>query len=116
MRLVWRKRRWIYTDPDCDAKCFTEQAPQIEGALTRRTAMEICRKVGEDVHSVTQVARASGVGWAMAMARVRRQDEALDDRHVAWPGNDGGSDAVLDWKAGRLSRGVNLFHTKDETY
>ncbi len=36
VRLVWRKRRWICTDPDCDAKSFTEQTPEIEGSLTRR--------------------------------------------------------------------------------
>ena len=32
VRLVWRKRRWICTDPDCAAKSFTEQTPAIEGA------------------------------------------------------------------------------------
>jgi len=38
VRLVWRKRRWLCTDPDCDAKSFTEQTPEIEGSLTRRAA------------------------------------------------------------------------------
>ncbi|MDA8359565.1 MAG: hypothetical protein M0Z95_25415 [Actinomycetota bacterium] len=37
VRLVWRKRRWICTDPDCAAKSFTEQTPAIEGSLTRLT-------------------------------------------------------------------------------
>jgi len=34
VRLVWRKRRWLCTDPDCDAKSFTEQTPEIEGSAT----------------------------------------------------------------------------------
>ena len=25
--LVWRRRRWLCTDPDCDARSFTENAP-----------------------------------------------------------------------------------------
>ena len=38
VRLVWRKRRWICTDPDCAATSFMEQTPAIEGSLTRRAA------------------------------------------------------------------------------
>ena len=79
VRLVWRKRRWICTDPDCAATSFMEQTPAIEGCLTHRAAREICRRVGEDGHSVAQVAREFGVGWATAMACVRRHGEPLVD-------------------------------------
>lgn len=79
VRLVWRKRRWLRTDSDCDAKSFTEQTPEIEGSLTRRAAKEICRRVGRDGHSVAQVARDFGVGWAQAMDCVRRHGEPLVD-------------------------------------
>lgn len=47
VRLVWRKRRWRCADADCDRKTFTEQSPLVEGSLTRRDRMEICRAVGE---------------------------------------------------------------------
>jgi len=67
VRLCWRKRRWLCCDPDCPAKSFTEQSSAIEGCLTRRAATEICRRVGEDGHSVAQVARDFGIGWASAM-------------------------------------------------
>ena len=77
VRLVWRKRRWICLDPDCPAKSFTEEAPAIEGCLTARAAKEICRRVGQDGHSVAQVARDFGVGWGAAMACVRRHGEPL---------------------------------------
>ncbi len=77
VRLVWRKRRWICLDPDCAAKSFTEETPEVEGCLTRRAAKEICRRVGEDGHSVAQVARDFGVGWATAMECVRRHGEPL---------------------------------------
>jgi transposase len=79
VRLVWRKRRWICLDPDCPAKSFTEEAPAIEGSLTRRAAKEICRRVGQDAHSVAQVARDFGTGWATAMGCVRRHGEPLVD-------------------------------------
>ena len=79
VRLVVAKRRWICVDADCDKKTFTEVAPAIEGCLTHRAAREICRRVGEDGHSVAQVAREFGVGWATAMACVRRHGEPLVD-------------------------------------
>ena len=82
VRLVWRKRRWLCTDADCEAKSFTEEMPAIEGSLTARAAREICRRVGEDGHCVAQVARDFGIGWASAMGCVRRHGEPL----VADPG------------------------------
>jgi transposase len=80
VRLVWRKRWWICMNPDCAGKSFTEQASEIEGSLTARAAKEICRRVGQDGHSVAQVARDFGVGWACAMACVRRHGEPLVGR------------------------------------
>ena len=79
VRLCWRKRRWICCDPDCAAKSFVEVTPVIEGCLTRRAAKEVCRRVGEDGHSVAQVARDFGIGWASAMECVRRHGEPLAD-------------------------------------
>ena len=58
VRLVWRKRL-------------------LEAGLTTRAAKEICRRVGEDGHSVAQVARDFGVGWGAAMEAVRRHGEPL---------------------------------------
>jgi transposase len=79
VRLCWRKRRWLCTDPDCEKKSFTEESVLIEGSLTRRAAREICRRVGEDGSSVAQVARDFGVGWVTAMNCVRRHGEPLVD-------------------------------------
>jgi transposase len=79
VRLVWRKRRWTCLDPDCPAKTFTEQSPLVEGCLTRRAAVEICRRVGRDGASVAQVARDAGVGWATAMGCVRCHGTPLVD-------------------------------------
>jgi len=90
VRLCWRKRRWLCGDPDCAAKSFSEEAPVIEGCLTRRATKEICRRVGEDGHSVAQVARAFGVGWATAMDCVRRHGEPL----VEDPGRIGATQAL----------------------
>ena len=79
VRLVWRKRKWICRDSDCEAKSFTERSDLVEDSLTRRAAAEICRKVGQDGSSVAQVAREFGVGWECAMNCVRRHGEPLVD-------------------------------------
>jgi transposase len=77
VRLIWKKRRWICRDPDCATVTFTEQSELVEDSLTRRAAMEICRKVGEDGSSVAQAGRDFGVGWECAMDCVRRHGEPL---------------------------------------
>ncbi len=71
--LVWRKRIWRCPDPDCDVKTFSEDTDAIaaRAVATERARAEMCRRVGQDGHSVAQVARAFGVSWHAAMAAVR---------------------------------------------
>lgn len=71
--LVWSKRIWRCPERDCDIKTWSEDTDAIapRAVLTERARAEICRRVGEDGHSVAQVARAFGVSWATAMAAVR---------------------------------------------
>ncbi len=45
--------------------------------MTERARREVCRRVGQDGHSVAQVAAEFGVGWATAMAAVREYGTAL---------------------------------------
>ncbi len=71
VRLVWAKRRWRCSDPDCERKTFTEQSDLVEGSLTRRARAEICRAIGECGHTVAEQTRAFGIGWSTAMAAVR---------------------------------------------
>lgn len=106
VRLVWRKRRWICIDPDCPAKSFTEASDLIEGCLSHSAATEICRRVGEDGHSVAQVAREFGVGWATAMACVRRHGAPLVDD----PGRIGTTKA-LDIDEHKVLRATKDHHT-----
>lgn len=52
------------------------------GVVTERARAEVCSRVGEDSHSVAQVARDFGVSWATAMAAVREYGRPLvDDPH-----------------------------------
>jgi len=82
VRLVWRKRRWRCPDTDCDSKTFTEQSSLVEGSLTQRARMEICRSVGEGGHTVAEQARFFGIGWSTAMAAVRDHGRPLvEDPH-----------------------------------
>lgn len=77
VRLVWRKRRWLCRDPDCEAKSFTERSPLIRRSLTLRAEREICRLVGQEGHSVASTTRGFGVGWETAMGCVRRHGTPL---------------------------------------
>ncbi len=81
VRLVWQKRRWRCSDPDCERQTFTERSELVEGSLTRRARAEICRAVGEGGHTVAEQARRFGIGWATAMTAVRDHGRPLvEDR------------------------------------
>ena len=71
--LVWVKRVWRCTEPACATSTWTETSEAIlpRVSMTERARAEACRRVGEDGHSVAQVAAAFGVSWATVMAAVR---------------------------------------------
>lgn len=70
--LVWVKRVWRCVER-CPTSTWTEASEAIaaRASLTERARAEVCRRVGEDGHSVAQVARDFGVRWATAMRAVR---------------------------------------------
>lgn len=81
--LCWSERIWRCADGDCEARTWSETSDHIRprAVLTRRARAGICRRVGEDIDSVAEAARAFGVGWRTAMAAVtdhgrRRVDDA----------------------------------------
>lgn len=79
--LVWVKRIWRCVEAGCAVSTWTEtsQAIRSRASLTERARREICRRVGQDGHSVAQVAAVFGVGWATAMAAVRDYGQPLVD-------------------------------------
>ena len=58
--LVWVKRVWRCMEPACASSTWTETSGHIRprASLTERARAEACRRVGEDGHSVAQVAAA----------------------------------------------------------
>src|SRR4051794_28517 len=72
--LVWVKRVWRCVQPGCPVATWTETSPVIapRASLTERARAEACQRVGQDGHSVAQVAAAFGVGWSTVMAAVRQ--------------------------------------------
>jgi transposase len=60
---------------------WTETSPAIapRASLTERARAEACRRVGQDGHSVAQVATAFGVSWSTVMAAVRQYGTARVD-------------------------------------
>ncbi len=71
--LVWIKRVWRCPHRLCPQRTWTETSPVIapRASLTARARAEICRRIGEDGHSVAAVAREFGIGWGTAMGAVR---------------------------------------------
>ena len=68
VRLVWRKRRWRCSDPDCERQTFTEQSELVEGSLTRgpgprsagRSGKVVTRSPSRPVDSVSAGRRRDG--------------------------------------------------------
>jgi transposase len=70
--LVWVKRVWRCVEPRCPVVTWSENSTAIRprASLTERARVEACRRVGQDGHSVAQVAAEFGVSWATVMAAV----------------------------------------------
>ena len=77
--LVWIERVWRCLEMGCRVATWSETSEHIRSraSLTERARWEACRRVGEDGHSVAQVARAFGVQWGTIMAAVREYGAAL---------------------------------------
>jgi len=79
--LVWVKRVWRCTEPRCAVVTWSETSEVIRprASLTERARVESCRRVGQDGHSVAQVAAEFGVSWATVMAAVVEYGTPLVD-------------------------------------
>jgi transposase len=79
--LVWVKRVWRCPEPVCPARTWTETSSVIRprASLTERARVEACRRVGQDGHSVAQVAADFGVAWGTVMDAVEQYGTPLVD-------------------------------------
>ena len=70
--LVWVKRVWRCMEAACPVSTWSEVSAGIRprASWTERARAEACRRVGEDGHSVAQVASSFGVAWATVMDAV----------------------------------------------
>jgi transposase len=79
--LVWVKRVWRCVETRCPVVTWSEtsQAVRPRASLTERARAEACRRVGQDGHSVAQVAADFGVAWGTVMAAVVEYGTPLVD-------------------------------------
>ena len=79
--LVWVKRIWRCIEPRCSVVTWTETSEVIRprASLTERARIEASRRVGQDGHSVAQVATEFAVAWATVMAAVVEYGAPLVD-------------------------------------
>ena len=77
--LVWAKRTFRCREQLCERGSWSETSPLIAGraSLTERARAEICRRVGADLDTVAEAARAFGVGWACAHQAVIDHGDSL---------------------------------------
>ena len=89
--LVWVKRVWRCVQAGCPVSTWTETSAAIapRASWTERARAEACRRVGQDGHSVAQVAKAFGVSWSTVMGAVRRYGTPLVDDPARLEGVDG---------------------------
>jgi transposase len=89
--LVWVKRVWRCVQRGCPVRTWTETSAAIapRASLTERARAEACRRVGQDGHSVAQVAKALGVSWSTVMAAVRAYGTPLVDDPARLAGVEG---------------------------
>lgn len=120
--VVWSKRTFRCGEDLCERGSWSETSPQIapRAALTERARRHIFQRVGKDLHTVAELAREFGVGWATAhqcvidygdpaIAADDRLDRVTDlgvDEHVfAHGASDGGTKMAttfVDLQRGRL--------------
>jgi transposase len=80
VQLVWHKRVWSCPEPDCSAKTWTEQRPDLAGTrcvLTTRAARWVCGRVAAIEGTPASCARALGVSWSTAWSAVLEHGTAL---------------------------------------
>jgi len=81
VRLVWIKRRWRCTDPDCEARTWTETSDDLpeRQVLSRRAGIDACVLVGRDAMPVAGQARRFAVAWQTIMNAVEHYGQRLVD-------------------------------------
>jgi transposase len=79
--LVWVKRVWRCHEPACAVVTWSEASEAIRprASWTERARMEACRRVGQDGHSVAQVAADFGAAWRTVMDAVVEYGTPLVD-------------------------------------
>lgn len=81
MRIVWRKRRWICREPDCQVGTFVEQNEQVAAPRAKLTA-RACRWAIEQIRrenaSVNGLRRQLGIGWRTAWEAIKPLLQAAD--------------------------------------
>jgi len=85
--LVWVKRVWRCREPRCPVVTWSETSEAIRprASLTERARAEACRRVGQDGHSVAQVAAEFGVAWRTVMDAVVVYGTHWSTTRIGWP-------------------------------
>ena len=89
VRIVWRKRRWVCTDPGCPVGTFVEQDENVAGPrskLTVRAAAWAVQQIRREHASVNGIRRQLGCGWRTVWGTIKPILQAAADDPTRFEG------------------------------
>ena len=81
VRIVWRKRRWICREPDCEVGTFVEQNEQVAAPRTKLTARAgrwAIEQIRREHASINGIRRQLGIGWRTVWESIKPLLQAAD--------------------------------------
>ena len=77
--LLWKKRVWSCTNPDCPQVTWTESAQFVSSrhSLSNRAKLDLARQALIEHVSVAQLAQKWKVSWSTAMSSIREVEDQI---------------------------------------
>ena len=77
--ILWKKRVWNCTNPDCPQVTWTESADFVSSrhSLTNRAKRDLARQALVEKVSVAQLAQKWKVSWSTAMSSIREVQDQI---------------------------------------
>ncbi len=77
--ILWKKRVWSCTNPDCPQVTWTETADWVSSrhSLTNRAKLDLARQALVEKVSVAQLAQKWKISWSTAMSSIREVQDQI---------------------------------------
>ncbi|MDA8271548.1 MAG: transposase family protein [Actinomycetota bacterium] len=77
--ILWKKRVWSCTNPDCPQVTWTETADWVSSrhSLTNRAKLDLARQAMIEKVSVAQLAQKWKISWSTAMSSIKEVQDQI---------------------------------------